>query len=426
MEMPHPSFRIGRPAPAARLLRPLLALALVAAVLTWSVKAVSDETPYDVGLAYLAGERAWTTGHPEDVETWISTPFLGMVMAISSRVVDLGTAVKGLTFLNLALALGLTAAVWARLRNELPFVWWWSTLAGAVLFAPLISSVWWKQFNVVAFVLAVAAFALVRSGRDVLGGATIALSLSVKPLLLLLPLALLLRRDTRRSGLWSIVWIAVLLVIAQVFLAVRAGSVSALSPIPTAKAFSERTKPENIWPCHTENFAPGSLLCRLAGGEYWSYERVVILLTVTLFAALAYDSIRHRPGTSWSAFAFASLLSPMISPIAWSHYQLLLAPMLLLLAREFVVFGARVPLWGSLAASFVLTELIWRPYGTLPGTVNEFLTGRTETLGASFAVMSISQFAQYLLFLTALVWFTGHKLDARTTREVVKPDSPSK
>jgi hypothetical protein len=104
----------------------------------------------------------------------------------------------------------------------------------------------------------------------------------------------------------------------------------------------------------------------------------------------------------------------------------LLAPMLLLLAREFVVFGARVPLWGSLAASFVLTELIWRPYGTLPGTVNEFLTGRTETLGASFAVMSISQFAQYLLFLTALVWFTGHKLDARTTREVVKPDSPSK
>jgi hypothetical protein len=284
--------------------------------------------------------------------------------------------------------------------------------------------VWWKQFNVVAFTLGVAAFALVRSGRNIFGGALTALSICVKPILLLLPLALLLRRDTRKSGMWSIIWVAFFLTVAQGFLAVRAGTVSALSPIPAADAFSERTKPENTWSCHTENFSPGSLLCRLAGGEYWTYERLVLLLAVLLLAALAYDSIKDRPGRSWSAFAFASLLSPMISPIAWSHYQLLLGPMLVLLLREFVLSGASFPLWSSLASSFALAELIWRPYGTLPGTLNELFTGRVETLGASFAVMSISQFAQYLLFLTALAWFTGHKVDP--LYDAAKGRSPSR
>jgi hypothetical protein len=401
--------RVGHNARIGHVVQALIALALAAAVTAWTLKALSDDTPFDVGLAYQGGEQAWATGHPERVPTWISTPFLGMLMAIVSRMADLSTAVDGFTVLNLVLTLALIAAVWTRLCSELSSFWWWITLAGALLFAPLVSSIWWNQFNIIAFVLAVAAFELVRSGKDVAGGALIGLSISIKPLVVLLPLALLLRRDTRRSGIWSIVWIGVMLFVGQVFLATRAGAFSALSPFPLIDTFSERTRPANVWACHTENFAPGSLLCRLAGGEFWNYERAIVLLTVALFAALALDSIRDRSGKSWSVFAFAALLSPMISPIAWSHYQLLLAPMLLLLVLEFVRYGARPPLWAALATSLALTELVWRPYGTLPGRFAEFFSGRPESIQTTFAVMSVSQFAQYLLFGTALAWFAARQ-----------------
>ena len=393
----------------ARLMQALLALVIGGAAVLLAAKAVSDETPFDIGLAYMGGETAWDTGRPEELETWISTPFLGMVMALVSRAVDLPTAVTGMTILNLGLAVSLIAAIWTRLRHELSPRWWWTTLAGAVLFAPLLSSIWWKQLNVVALSLAVVGFSLLRSGRDVLGAAMTALSLAVKPIFVLLPLALLLRKETRKSGLWALVWIAIFIGGAQAFLAVRAGTPSALSPLPMIEALSERSQPENVWACHTENFAPGSLLCRLAGGRYWTQERVLVLLMVILFAALAHDSIRHRGGKSWSVFAFASLLSPLISPIAWSHYQLLLAPMLVVLVCEFVRRGASLALWGSLAASFALTELVWRPYGTLPGTVNRHLADKPETPEALFAVMSVAQFAQYLLFFTAVLWFATHQ-----------------
>src|SRR5690349_261908 len=46
----------------------------------------------DLGLAYAGGQEAWASGHPEHVWTWISTPFLGMAMAIVSRVLSVTTA----------------------------------------------------------------------------------------------------------------------------------------------------------------------------------------------------------------------------------------------------------------------------------------------------------------------------------------------
>src|SRR5829696_3137260 len=69
----------------------------------WTWRALHDQATWDVGLAYQGGQAAWATGHPEDVATWISTPFLGATMAIVTRLMSVGTAADLLTLVNLVL-----------------------------------------------------------------------------------------------------------------------------------------------------------------------------------------------------------------------------------------------------------------------------------------------------------------------------------
>jgi alpha-1,2-mannosyltransferase len=383
-------------------------LLAVAAVLLWALPAFDNDRPLDLGLALKGGQEAWQTGHPERLRTWMSTPFLAFVMALVSRVVSVSTAMRLMTVLNVAVSLALAGAVWRALRGRAPRLWWWATLLAALLYAPLVSSVFFKQFNVLALALAVAGFAAIRSRRAVMGGALLALSLCLKPIAILLPLALLARRDTRAGGLWTVGWGLLLIAIAQLFLALRAGEAAALSPLSSLSGFAAKTEP---WICHPENFSPQGLLCRLTGPEALHFQRVVALAGVLLLALMAHDVTRHRPGASWEVFAFACLLSPMVSPVSWTHYQLFLAPMFLLLAYRFVTAGASAAQWAGLLAAFVLADLILRPLDSVPGLLLGVLAGRWEQRRDLLRFMAVSQFAQYVLFLTAFGVWSGGRAD---------------
>lgn len=296
---------------------------IVAGSLGWALPAVLHGSPLDLGLAYKGGEEAWASGRPERLGRWMSTSFLAMVMAVVSRLVPLSVAKPLITTLNVGLAALTLAGVWHALRGKVTRAWWWITLAVATCYAPLLSSVFMKQINVPALALALAGFALIRGGRAAVGSALVALSVSVKPVVILLPVALLARRDTRRSGLYCILWGLVFLATAQIFLAIRAGDVEVLSPITALSSFATRSAP---WVCHPENFSPQGLLCRLMDEEGRTVQRLFGSLAAFLMTALANDAIKDRPGCSWEVFGFVCLLSPMVGPIAWSHYQLFLAP----------------------------------------------------------------------------------------------------
>jgi hypothetical protein len=243
----------------------------------------------------------------------------------------------------------------------------------------------------------------VRQGRDAAGGALTALALCLKPIAVLTPLAFLSWRDTRRAGVWTIAWAAAYTAAAQAFLAWRAGDATALDPLPAFANFSKRTA---RWVCHEENFSPRGTVCRMAGDEAWGTGSVVVLAGVLLLAAMARNALDRHGGRSWEAFAFVCLVSPMVGPVAWSHYQLFLLPMLVLLAVRFGTGGAHWTLWAGLAFSFFLAALVVRPIGTVPGGLAYLFGGRdTETLQDAFRVMAVSQFAQYFLFLTAYAAF---------------------
>jgi len=364
---------------------------------------------YDLGLAYLGGAEAWRSGHPENVFTWVSTPFLAMLMALATRVAGADALAFAYNLFDTALALGALAVTGAVLRGRLAPWLWWATLFAAALFGPLSSTLWWKQLNLVVLVLAAAGFALLRRGRggDLAGAGLIALSLSVKPLLVLLPVALLVRAETRRAGVYAIGWTVALEVVAQVFLAWRADNLATLSPLPALANFAAKSLPAaDGWACNVQNFSPTSMLCRLADGPVlWNLQRATVLALVAVLGLLLLRALSDHDSRSWELFAGAALLSPMLSPLAWSHYQLLLAPMFLVLVATIPRDAASRPLWLLVGAAFVLSEISWTPIGTIADLARAGWLAPAGSRGYGI-LLTTASFAQYFL-LAAAIRFLG-------------------
>jgi hypothetical protein len=405
--------------PAFRQFEPwesFLAVLLVGWLVFLFWRCITAYPALDTGLAYNGGQLAWATGHPERLPSWISSPFLALIMGLASRVLTRNQAGVAVTYINYVLVVALLPAIWLPLRRRVSRLFWWLTLTGAVVFAPLASTLFWRQFNLISLAFALAAFWL-SARRPVAAGALAALSLAVKPIILLLPLALLWKRETRRAGIWTLVWGIAVLFVSQLFLAWRAHSLRVLVSLAALRNFENKSLPGNGWVCNRENFSPESTMCRVIGlgGADWSVTRDLTLLGVAGIIFIAALLLRRTAGSSWLVFAFVCLLSPMVSPIAWSHYQILMAPMFLLLAYELYHRKGGVVEWALLGASYGLCELTWRPYGMISNILQRLIRG-TPGIASRYGNNSLSphvyvlfgfaQFAQYVLFFAALVWFS--------------------
>jgi hypothetical protein len=310
------------------------------------------------------------------------------------------------TVLNVAVALGLFTIVLAALRRRLPAGWWWVAAFALVSFGPLMSTVWWKQFNVFALALAAAGFELARRGRRGAAAFTIAVSVSIKPLVFLLPLVMLARRDTRRVGATAILWIVLLDVAAQAFFALRAGDLATLDPTIGPRNLIHKTSAAgNLFLCFGTNFSPTSLVCRLNGGfVHWTLQRVLVLILIGLLATWVAQSLRGRSALSWDWFAFICPFSVMLSALSWPHYQIVLAPLFLLLFVRLTEDGAFGE-WLGLVIAFVMASLIWAPFGNIV----DGLTNRPENVNTTNFLQVYAQFAQYVLILTGTLWYARHR-----------------
>jgi hypothetical protein len=229
---------------------------LAAIVGWWAWRAFSEPLTADLGLAYQAGQVAWSTGHPEHLYSWDGMPFLAAVMALVSQLVTVRAAADLLTGLNLILVLVVSGLVLRRLKGVLSYGWWWVAAFALLSFGPMMSSVWWKQINLIAVAAALAGFEQLRRGRPRGGAALMGLSIAIKPLFFLLPFLLLSRRRTRRWGAASLAWVVGLNLAAQAFLATRAHDLGALNPWPALQNFNDKVQPRYPWACNGENFAP--------------------------------------------------------------------------------------------------------------------------------------------------------------------------
>jgi hypothetical protein len=396
---------------ARRLLRPLGYAALAALVALWAYRAFHDAATYDSGLAYVGGQVGWASGHPEHWFSWTGTPFFAVVMALVTRLVSDRTAAELLTALNVVLVLGTVALVLRQLRSVLSTAWLWILAFALLSFAPMMSSVWWKQINIIALVLAVGGFELLRRNHEHRGAALIGLSVALKPLAILLPFVLLARRQTRRAGAWALAYLIGLNIGAQILLAAHAHDSGALNPLLALKNFSDKSKPAAGLACSPENFSPQSLLCRIAGRQHWMLLQLLALIGVAVIAYWVVTALRGRAARSWETFAFACALSTMVSPIAWSHYQIMLAPLFVLMVVRASTQGATPLIWVALALAFVLCSLMWSPYGTLIDAVQLNLQ-TTFQANPHPLVTTLAQFGQYVLIAAAALWYWGHRAPA--------------
>lgn len=385
---------------------PALALALIAISLHYTA---------DFGLAYRGGVEAWATGYPQRVVTFSQTPFVALVFALVSRVTSEFVGARVYMALDIALWMVLLFVVWSRLRPHVPAAWWWATLAAAAFFAPAVSTIFWLQFNLVVFALALGGFVL--TGRhNRWAGILIGLSLAIKPVVILLPLALLLRKRSRTAGAISVAAAAVLTMLAFAFLAWRAHDVAALNPITYLRGFVNKGEGSLVG-CVVENYAPAAMLCRLG---VQAYTQVTVLVAVGV-VVLGWLLIRGLPDTAlgdWETFAAACFLSIFFGPIDWAHYGLLMGPLFLILAYRFWREKAPPFLWFGLALSFLLTELVWDPLSSLAGA----------SIPLEIFVYTTGQFGQYFLLLTWIRWRTLQRspADTRTSSPAERRPVPSR
>jgi glycosyl transferase family 87 len=385
--------------------------AMAAIVAAWAYRAFHDPISYDTGAAWIAGSVAWHTGHPETLQFWTGMPFLAGAMALVSRILSTRATGYVVSAINVILFGGAALLLLRALRPLLSSAWWWITSFALVSFVPLMSTVWWKQFNLIALVVAAAGFELARRRRARLAGAAIGLSIAIKPMVILLPFVMLARRDTRRPGILAIAWVIVLNMAAQLLMAVRAGQLGPLDPLSGLRNLVNKSQP-NLALCHPVDFSPGSLLCRAIGGaQYWTVQRISVLLFVLLLGLWVISALRGRSLLSWDVFAFVCALSAMTSPFEWTHYQLMLAPLFVLLLMRFVREGAGPGAWLGLVGALLLASLIWQPYGTLYGTIRQLLTGHRQDYHAFSGAPEVAlqeglaQFAQYILIITGALWY---------------------
>jgi Glycosyltransferase family 87 len=380
-----------QPVAAIGPMRKLRLLAPAAAPLALVPLAVRVHYPMDFGLAYHAGLMAWSSGNPETLGTWTGTPFLALVMAAITQVAPLDAATLMMLAVNLVVWGGLLLAVWHRLADLVPLRWWWGTLAAAAVFAPAISNIFWMQPNLVVVALALGGVALT-GRRNLAAGLLIGAALALKPFLVLLPFAFLLHRESRRAGVWAMAVAAALSAIGLGFLAWRASDLSVANPIAYLAQFLTKGRGPD-YACVPENYSPLALLCRF-GVPPSTTLTVAVAGVVLVTGWLVTRRLRDVPESRWELFAAAGLLSPMLGPIGWANYQLLLAPLMLLLAFQFWAGRAPVFLWLNLGGVFLLTMLIWDPLESLALTP-------VPVLVVSY---TLSQFAQYFLLLLWIQW----------------------
>jgi Glycosyltransferase family 87 len=333
------------------------------ALLVFGAHALTSRSFYDWRSYYEGPDLAWRTGNPSAANPWTGTPALALFFAPFTQVVTESQGAWLNTVANMVLAAGLAVAAWRymtrRLTNRLVAA---AILIALVVWAPLASSIWWKQVNLLPLALAVSGFAAMRRERGGWAAFLIGLGIALKPLALLLPLFMLAFRETRRIALGAIAWILGLTGAGLLFFAVRAGDVSAADPLEYYRIFHDKAgDPNGVLACNPFNVAPTAAVCRLVGTQGFGITRLMVLAGIAVLVVLALGSLRGRSGKSWYVLAWACLLSPMLSPIEWSHYALMFAPMLLLLAVRFWEQRARFELWVALVAAYALTDLVWTP-----------------------------------------------------------------
>jgi arabinofuranan 3-O-arabinosyltransferase len=391
-------------APTRRLFGAVTVTAAVVSLLVAMVgaHALGADRPYDFGFYFRGGTAAWATGLPATEPGWLGTPFMAAVLAPITQVLSVRQGMALLAVVNLSLLVGaclVLSRVLAPMFGRLGAL---ATAASTtVLFAPAVSGLWWGQFNIIAVALGTYGFVLARRGRGGAAGVLIGLSIALKPILVVVPVALLVRRATRRVGALAVGTALLVTVTAQAFLVSRGAPLASLQPMRLVRDATARMgDPAGSHACHPGNLSPQAFACRWLGPSNWELQRGLALLVAVATAAALLLGVRRHAATSFEHFGAAAAVSLLFGPIQWSHYQVALIPLLVVLVVRLAERPRAGPIVGMTMAYLGLAS-VWSPSMEVARRVAPLI--ESTPIHASFVLMRATAVAQALLLVVALL-----------------------
>jgi uncharacterized membrane protein len=397
---------------AARLQRAwslIPAIVVVVILLVIGFHAFRDSTHRDFSIYYVGADRAWTGHSPWSEPYWLQLPGVILLLGPVAQVMSLPTAEWFMTLINLVVAVGLLATAFVWLRARCPLWLSWIVVVALAGWGPLAGTFWFKQMNLVVLALALAGFSLLRR-QPWIAGLLIGVSIAIKPLVLLLPLFLLFHRETRKAVVGAVIGFAMFTLTGLAVMSARAGT--SLDPFAYYHRFDQRIIKD--YACNPINASPTGLACRVMGGtQHFDATRALVFVGLAVLIIIVLAGLRHAPGHSPWIFAWACLISPMVSPVTWSHYGVMLAPMFVVLAAYAWANRWRIELWTGLVVAYLLSDAVWQPSQSLVA----FLTGKPDTLDDVYRTYVIAATAQFVIIAVALAVSGRDDIDSQLDRD---------
>jgi hypothetical protein len=376
-------------------------LVAIAILVVIAARAFENASQMDFAAYYRGAQAAWANGNPwRPNNYWAGMPGALIALGPLTQLFSINQAGWLMTVLNVALAAALLAAAHLWLRHRLPLSATWLATLALVGFAPLATTIWWKQLNLLVLAIAVLAYILVRR-HPWLAGVVLGVGIAIKPLAILLPLFWIVKRDTRRAGVSALASAVVTSVGGLLILLARGGTAD---PLTYSNQLNDRIgRPaRGSLVCNPANASPTGLACRLWGPHGWTVTQLSVIAGLAVLVILALGSLRGVRGTEFAVFAWACLLSPLTGAVAWPHYEVFLVPMLLVL-----VATKRLELWIGAAATYALAALVWTPAMSLPAQIREWLGGASETPQEVIRWYTLAMLAWFVLVAAALTLKTS-------------------
>jgi hypothetical protein len=354
-----------RDAGRSRRARPWLAVAGLAAIVSFAVWSWGRATPFgDFDKAYFpagrlvlsAPERLYTC----DIDTlcFVNLPIVAVLFSPLSGL----SPIPARAVFTMAGAAAVSATGWLLLRTAGVSGWRANALA-AVLFlnGPLYYSARLGNLSHLLLLPLVLALRALVSGRDHTAGAWLAVVSAIKPpMLLFLPYLILRRRWTAAA---TMAFIILLVVVASILwlgtelhrtwlrdyvIGFGARPLAAYNVQSISGALARL-----VAPGHTTDWRPLDLAPGFAWARYG-------LTAICVFAVLAVCGRVGRPATEagwWSEWSLVLILALLASPITWTHYYcVLLIPLTLYIGGKIAVPDR--PAWAAaIAAAGLIVSL---------------------------------------------------------------------
>ncbi len=374
--------------------------------LSWMRVAPDLANNYHTAAVLRAGGMIYDVHAP--LFTGYDNPPLTAILTLPLTLFDLQSSIRLFFGLNTVLVVASVALIFvARREYLLTYPSWLIALALLLNLDPLLDSLLLGQLDAVLLLLIVISFFAYRQGRDLMAGAPLGLAAMIKFSPLLLAMYFLLKRETRvfAAALAAIVATGILSLLGA---GLDAHRVFVTKTLPTLLAGSAQLENQSLNGFFNRLFLDGEFITGLEAAPSLPQVRLLTLASSVLIVGITIYLLRRRLPSRTDVrfdleFSLVVITLPLLSSIAWHHYQTwYVLPLLVLLNPKLRDRPAKRARW-------IVTALVVLSFLILSIPVTSYAPSFLE--GPAKLLISMRFYSGLALFAVLAYLLTQHRAD---------------